>query len=236
MDVPFENRKSSGETMPLILILWIIVPVAIYLGLAVFHNVVLTFIVFYGIICLLIPIVDLLFLQKKSILEYLGCLGFRDFKKNLIPSALIGTIFGASLFLFFVLMEKNVIQIERMRLVLNSWNINNKYIIPLLLTMIFANSLFEEVYWRGYIFHKLEKRVSPGKVIVLSSLFYASYHLITTINLFSIFYGLIFTGIIFGVGFFWGVMRKKNNSIYFSVISHLLADLGIMLIYIRYFY
>ncbi len=41
--------------------------------------------------------------------------------------------------------------------------------------------------------------------------------------------------IIFGIGFFWGYMRKKYDSIFFPVISHLLADLGIMLIYFKYF-
>jgi CAAX protease family protein len=219
-----------------ILLLWVIAPLSIYFGLVIFNNVVLTFILFYGIICLLIPIADLMIIQKKNIKEYLHYLGFRNFKRTLIPSAIIGIIFCTSIFVFFIFLEKYLMNIGQMQQILDNWNINNNYIIPLLFTMIIANSVFEEVYWRGYIYKKLESLVSPIKVLILTSLFYASYHLITTINLFSIWYGFIFTVIIFGVGFFWGYMRGKFNSIYFSIISHLLADLGIMLIYVRFFY
>jgi membrane protease YdiL (CAAX protease family) len=219
-----------------ILLLWIIVPIAIFFSLVVFNNVILTFILFYGVICLLIPIVDLFIIQKKNIKEYLQYLGFKNFKKTIIPSTIIGIIFSTSIYLFFIILERYVMDIGQMQRILDNWNINNKYIIPLLFTMIIANSVFEEVYWRGYIYKKIEDLYNPIKVLILTSLFYASYHLITTINLFSIWYGIIFTLIIFGAGFFWGFMRKKFNSIYFSIISHLLADLGIMLIYVRYFY
>jgi len=219
----------------IILLLWIIVPIAIYLSLIVLNNVVVTFILFYVIICVLIPIVDLIFMQKKSLKEYLQYIGFCNLKKTFIPATIIGIIFCISIFAFFVLLKNYVLKTDQIQTILNSWNINNKYLIPLLFTMIVANSVLEEVYWRGYIFKKLESVVSPPKVIVYSSLFYASYHLITTINLFSIWYGIFFTAAIFGVGYFWGFMRRKFDSIYYSVISHLLADLGIMLIYVRYF-
>ncbi len=218
-----------------ILLLWIIAPIAIFLSLIVFNNVTLTFILFYGVVCLMVPIIDLIIIQKMSFKEYFQSLGFNNFKKAVIPATIIGIVFCSSIFVFFVFLEKYVMQIDQMQAMLDSWNINNEYIILLLFLMIFANSVLEEVYWRGYIFNKLNKIVTPTKVLIISSLFYASYHLITTINLFSIWYGLIFTIIIFGVGYFWGFMRKKYNSIYFSVISHLLADLGIMLIYVRYF-
>lgn len=219
-----------------ILLLWIIAPIAIYCGLIICNNVVLTFILFYIGICLIIPIADLIIFQKKDLKEYIRYLGFKNCKKTLIPSTIIGVIFCTSIYLFFIILEKYVMDVGQMQEILNSWNINNKYIIPLLFTMIIANSLFEEVYWRGYIYGKLINITTPVKTLLLTSAFYASYHLITTINLFSFRYGLLFTIVIYGIGYFWGYMRKKFDSIYFSVISHLLADLGIMLIYVRYFY
>ncbi len=219
-----------------ILILWIIAPVSIFLGLVVFNNVALTFLVFHGFICLCIPIVDLLIIQKKGIRNYLEFIGLKNIKKTILPAIVVGLIFCFSIVAFFVLLEKYVINLDQMQNILDSWNVNNKYIIPLLIIMIFANSVVEEIYWRGYIYKKLEAVTSSFKVVVYSSLFYASYHLITTVSLFYIVYGILFTTLVFGVGFFWGYMRRKFDSIYFSIISHLLADLGIMVIYVKYFF
>ena len=38
------------------------------------------------------------------------------------------------------------------------------------------------------------------------------------------------------VGIFWSYMRYKFNSIYISLISHLLADLSIMVVYLKWIY
>ena len=119
--------------------------------------------------------------------------------------------------------------------ILHRWHVNNKYIIIFLFIMIVANSIFEEIYWRGYIFRKLTGKINIQHIILFTSGFYASYHLITTINLFSLTYALLFTSVIFLAGIYWGYVRHKYASIYIPVISHLFADLGIMLIYIRYF-
>jgi membrane protease YdiL (CAAX protease family) len=221
--------------MFLILFLWILAPISIYLGLIVFNNVALTFILFYGFICLIIPIIDLIIIQRKNIKDYFAFLGFKNIKETFLPSFIIGIFFYISIFVFFVLLQKYVLKIDQVQAILDNWNIDNKYIIPFLFTMIIANSVFEEIYWRGYIYKKLENIVSSTRVILLTSSFYASYHLITTINLFSLLYGIIFTCVVFGIGLFWGYMRKKYDSIYFPIISHLLADLGIMLIYLKYF-
>lgn len=218
-----------------ILHLWLVAPLSIYLGLNIFKSVVLTFILFYGVICLGIPVMDLILIQKKRVKDYFREIGFLNFKKAFHPSFVFGLIFCLSVYLFFVLLRKYVLDIGQIQSVLDQWRINNKYLIPFMVTMIFANSVFEEIYWRGYIYRKLQRNVSSTKLLVLTSLFYASYHLITTFELFSILFGLIFTSIIFLVGFFWGYMRKRYDSIYFPIISHLMADLGIMMIYFKYF-
>jgi len=221
--------------MVLILMLWSLAPISIYLGLIVFNNIILTFLLFYGLVCLIIPMFDLMIIQRKSMKEYLNYFGFKNFRQTFMPSFTIGIFFCIFIFIFFVLLQKYILNISQVQAVLYNWNIDEKYIIPFMLTMIIANSIFEEIYWRGYIYKKLECKVSLIKVIVITSIFYASYHLITLINLFSLLIGISFTSVIFGIGLFWGHMKKKYNSIYFSIISHLLADLGIMLIYLKYF-
>ena len=218
-----------------VLILWLTAPISIYFSLIVLNNVYLTFILFYGVVCLLIPIIDIIGFHKMKIKDYLRCIGFTNFKGTLIPSLILGLVFCLSIFIFFVLLQKYVLPIQQVQTVLDEWNINKKYVIPFMFIMIVCNSIFEEIYWRGYIYKKLENKLRPVYVILLTSFFYASYHPITIINLFPLLYAIIFTAVIFGTGIFWGYMRKKYNSIYFPVISHLLADLGIMLIYFKYF-
>jgi membrane protease YdiL (CAAX protease family) len=119
--------------------------------------------------------------------------------------------------------------------VLKTWNIDKKSILWLVPVMVIANSVVEEIYWRGYVFLKLKETVKPLTAVVLSSLFYASYHLLTTGALFSFNYALLCTAAIFTAGFFWAFIRLKTNSIWFPIITHLFADLGVMLVYIRYF-
>ena len=218
-----------------ILLLWLLAPISIYLGLITFNSAFITFVLFYGVICVLIPVLDLIIIQRKAGKAFFQEIGFINFKRVFLPSFIFGVVFFLSIYLFFVLLEKTVLNINQIQSVFNEWKINKKYLIPFMLTMIIANSIFEEIYWRGYIYRKLEIKVSTKKCLILTSLFYASYHLITTINLFSLLYGLLFTSIIFIVGFFWGYMRKRVNSLYFPIISHLMADFGIMLIYFKYF-
>jgi len=100
--------------------------------------------------------------------------------------------------------------------------------------MIAGNSILEEIYWRGYVFSRLRILTGPRNTVVLTALFYTSYHLITTITLFSVARGLLLSSAIFLVGIFWACLRIKYDSIIPAVISHLLADLGLMLIYLKY--
>jgi membrane protease YdiL (CAAX protease family) len=137
--------------------------------------------------------------------------------------------------LFLSVFKEQVINVERINALLNKWNLKSINPVLFLLLTILANSVLEEIYWRGYIFHKFKKKTKVVNVIVLTSLFYCSYHFITTINLFSLKYSLLFTAIIFGISIFWGYMRNRFKSIYIPIVSHLFADLGIMLIYIKHF-
>ena len=174
-------------------------------------------------------------IRKRNFRQYLIELGFINFRQNALPAVLLGAFFCLIILGFFVVLQKYVLNIEQVQKVLNQWNIERKYVLSFMFMMIFTNSVCEEIYWRGYIFKKLTVKYSPFLVILLTSLFYASYHPITIINLFPIIYGILFTIVIFGIGVFWGYMRHKYDSIYFPVISHLFADLGIMLMYFKYF-
>ncbi|MBN2618855.1 MAG: CPBP family intramembrane metalloprotease [Spirochaetales bacterium] len=219
--------------MIITLLLCLIVPISIYLCLILIENIPLTLFVYQVLICLFIPIIDIVYLKKKSFKNYLLEIGFRKLKKNLLPSFITGTVFTISIYLIFSLVVVNFINIEDFKLVLKGLDIDPNYQYLFMFSMIISNSLFEEIYWRGYIFNRLKSRTSNIYSIFISSLFYASYHFITTAMLFPINLAIIFTFIVFCAGLLWGFMRNKFDSIYFPVITHLFADLGIMLIYIK---
>lgn len=222
-------------TLISIILLWLVAPVSIYLGLIVFNSISFTFITFYGLVCIAIPIIDFVLIRKMDFREYLRTIGFKNFKQTALPATLLGIFFGLFILGFFIGLEKSVLKIEDMQAVLTQWNIDKKYVIPFMFMMIFTNSVCEEIYWRGYIYHKLNSNYSPVLVIVLTAFFYASYHPITILNLFPVLFAILFAVIIFGIGIFWGYMRRKYDSLFFPVISHMFADLGIMMIYFIYF-
>ncbi len=218
-----------------IFLLALTVPLAVYTGLIICKSVLLTFFLFHGVICLGFPIYDLLFRQKKSLRLCLDHLGFRNFSKTFKPALLTGLFLCLVIVCFFMLLRDHVIKPDQIQTVLDDWHIDKSQVIPLMLMMIVANSIIEEIFWRGYLYQKLALITSRRNLLLLSAAFYASYHLITTVCLFSLIYGLLFTIVIFGAGIFWADKRRLYNSIYFPLISHLLADLGIMLIYYKYF-
>lgn len=144
-----------------IIILWLLAPVTIYLGLITFKSVLITFIAFYGIVCITIPIVDHMMIRRRTIRQYLIELGFINFKQTALPALLLGAFFCLFILGFFVVLQKYVLNIEQAQSVLNQWNIDKKYVLSFMFMMIFTNSVCEELYWRGYIFKKLKNKYSP---------------------------------------------------------------------------
>jgi len=221
--------------MVTIICLSLLAPIVIYLGLNILNNVSLTFIMFYGFVCVIIPVFDLIILKKYTIHRLLTSLGFLKFKKSFLFGAISGLLFSLIIYIFFTSLNEYVLDIDRIDTILYQWKITNINIYLFLIIMIFANSILEEIFWRGYIYYKLMFKTKIVKVVLLTSLFYTSYHFLTTINLFPFYFSLLFTFIIFCVGVFWGYLRYKYQSLYITMISHLFADLGIMSIYFIYF-
>lgn len=87
---------------------------------------------------------------------------------------------------------------------------------------ILVNPLIEEYYWRGYL-------AGSGRGIELNDLLFSGYHLIvlagqmTTIWLIVAFFGLTFAA------WLWRQMNKLNGSLLASVISHVTADITVIL-------
>ena len=207
-------------------------PLAVAIGLLVLKNAFLTFLLFHGLVCLGIPIIDLVVLKRlkpTGVRESLGLVHHRD---SLRVGVYSGIAFLVAIVVFFYILQDSLIREAEIQLLLHSWEIQKEHVFVLLVLMILANSMLEEIYWRGYILGRLQTHLKTAPAVILSSLFYASYHLITTANLFSMQVGILFTSVIFCAGVFWGMIRARSGSLYGSIASHLLADAAVMIIYV----
>jgi len=216
------------------LILLLLPAVAVFTGLILLNSIFATYILFYGMVCVIVPLLDRIVIHRQTLREFLRYIGFVNIRKSLLPGLLIGGVFLAAIYLFFMIFSRQLIDTSAMTTALNRWNLDSGNLFVFLFMMIVGNSILEEIYWRGYIFSRLRKLTGPGNTVVLTALFYTSYHLITTVTLFSLVQGLLLSSAIFLVGVFWAYLRIKYEWIIPAVISHLLADLGLMLIYLKY--
>jgi membrane protease YdiL (CAAX protease family) len=208
--------------------------VAVFTGLILLNSIYATYILFYGVVCVVIPLLDRVVIHRQNMRGFLRFTGLVNIRKSLLPGLFIGGVFLAAIYLFFLIFNRQLIDTSTMTTALGRWNLDSGNLFVFLFMMIVGNSILEEIYWRGYIFSRLKELTGPGNTVILTALFYTSYHLITTITLFSLAQGLLLSSSIFLVGVFWAYLRIRYESIIPAVISHLLADLGLMLIYLKY--
>lgn len=217
-----------------VLILSLLPAVAVFTGLILLNSILATYILFYGVVCVAVPLLDRAVFHRHTMSEFFRYIGFVNTRKSMLPGLLVGAAFLVAICLFFMIFSRQLIETSSMTDALNKWDLDSSNLFVFLFMMIVGNSILEEIYWRGYVFSRLRKLTGPRNTIILTALFYTSYHLITTITLFSVAHGLLLSASIFLVGVFWGCLRIKYDSIIPAVISHLLADLGLMLIYLKY--
>ena len=216
-----------------LILLMCLAPASIAAGLLLFKSAGLTFILFHGGVCLLLPISDFL-IHKTSLTASLKKYGFRASRKMLVSSLLWGVFVFAVIFTFFSLFQERIWDSTAISQVISKWGINTMNPLLFLSVMILGNAFLEEFFWRGYIMQKLSKFYGNRGVILFSALFYTSYHTITTGVLFSLQYAMISTIAVFAAGIVWGTVRVRTASILFPVITHLFADLSIMAAYLKF--
>lgn len=192
----------------------------IFIGLHLFGNVVITFLLFYSWLFAL-PLFDKAFPRTS-------------FKFNR-HSTFIGIASGT--LIFFIIfgglqwLHIYLLDINALRVLLLEWGFSGQGEIGLMLVLLILNPIAEEIYWRGYMFEKLRKPGTASYAIAMTSFFYAFYHLLTVFPIFQGIFGIIAVLPVLIGGLIWGFMREKTGSISATIISHGLADLGIVCVY-----
>ncbi len=166
------------------LFLAVLGPLSVYIGLVVFHNAFITFLLFHGLVCLGIPVVDLYFIKKQKMPDIIKALALIKSAKAIKTGILSGLFFFCVIMAFFILFRDRILDPSGIRVLLKSWNIRQNQVYVLLFVMIIANAVLEELYWRGYIYQRMRSHFRVSAAVGLCSVFYASYHYITTVKFF----------------------------------------------------
>ncbi|MGG4498277.1 CPBP family intramembrane glutamic endopeptidase [Brevibacillus reuszeri] len=218
----------------MLMTLFLLVPtLLIFLGLQIIGSVPVTFLLFYSWL-LLAPVTDFLIVKKATRRQTLHALGLSFSRKNVWTGLVTGAIFllailGGGYFSHTALFDRN-----DLTELLASWNFTGAHIGGLILILMVVNPILEEVYWRGYMHEKLAKHYRPVTVIVVTAVFYSLYHFLSVIPLFAWPYNIVMVVPVFLAGVIWGYMRHRQHSLFGSIISHILADIGIMGIYLLF--
>ncbi|WP_241254657.1 type II CAAX endopeptidase family protein [Brevibacillus sp. SYP-B805] len=199
-------------------------------GLQVMNSVPFTFLLFYGWL-LAVPFGDLFGIQRKRWSEAMRYLGFLPHRTNVWLGMGLGLLFFLAIMLGGYFLQEELFDKASLQALLAKWHFSGDHVIWYMLILMLVNPFLEEMYWRGYVWRKLEGRFRPSTIMLLTSLGYSVYHVLSVISLFAWPFNLIVMIPVFLAGMIWAMMRQLHRSLWGSIISHLLADAGIMGVY-----
>ncbi len=93
-----------------------------------------------------------------------------------------------------------------------------------------VNSFLEELFFRGFAFLELKKVTKGNFAMVVSSLFFALYHIAIMVTWMNIGLLILLTIVLFVGGIIFNKLNEIYNNIYASWIVHMFANLAINLI------
>lgn len=106
------------------------------------------------------------------------------------------------------------------------WN----WYIPFAIFLSVFHSLFEEVYWRWFVFGGLRLLTTTTSAIVVGSLAFSAHHVVILWQFFPPVLALLFGLTIAIAGAYWCLLYQKTNSLLTSWLSHMIVDATILTI------
>ncbi|PZE21032.1 CPBP family intramembrane metalloprotease [Paenibacillus xerothermodurans] len=205
------------------------------LGWNILHSVPVTFLLFYGFL-LSVPFIELMLYNRRTFGE--ACAEFAvEFKsRNMLYGVIAGIIFMFVITGTLSLLQEQFFDQDELRALLLEWHFSGAYVIALATVLIVINPFLEEIYWRGYMLSKLRRTMGIMNAILITSICYSLYHLFLLVPMFHWPFNVLAVIPVFIAGVFWGWLRHKSDSLLGSIVSHILADVGIMLVYFKFLY
>jgi membrane protease YdiL (CAAX protease family) len=202
------------EVMNALLVKRILPPIIPYItigiGLLIFHNAWLAILGYH------IGMVAVLFLSKTGISLKQVFQGNRLW--IIFITALAGATGGILLYMLWPLLSVP----DDINLYLQSIGLNERTWPAFLAYFILINPWIEEYYWRGYL-------AADAKGIAVNDLLFSGYHLIVLAGqMETIWLIVVFFGLTIGA-WFWRQMNRLNGGLLASTISHITADVTVIL-------
>ena len=184
--------------------------ITVGIGLLVFHNAWLAILSYHT------GMVAVIWLSKTGITLKRAFQGNRHW----IPfvAALAGAGSGMLLYILWPLLSVP----DDIYLYIRSIGLNERTWPVFLAYFTIINPLIEEYYWRGYL-------ATDAKGIALNDLLFSGYHLIVLAGqMETIWLIVVFFGLTIGA-WFWRQMNRLNGGLLASTISHITADITVIL-------
>ena len=202
------------EVMKALLVKKILPPIIPYItigiGLLVFHNAWLAILGYHA------GMVAVISLSKTTITIKRAFHGRRYWA--LFIAALAGAGGGILLYILWPLLSVP----DDINSYIRSIGLNERTWPVFLAYFILINPLIEEYYWRGYL-------AGSAKGIALNDLLFSGYHLIVLAGqMETIWLIVVFFGLTIGA-WFWRQMNRLNGGLLASTISHITADITVIL-------
>lgn len=194
--------------------------IMMFIGLNLFENVAITFLLFYSWL-LGAPLLGKALPVERMKLS----------KQGLLLGTISGMVFFIFIFGGMIWLHEYLLDVEALRALLVAWGFIGPGELLLVLVLLLLNPVLEEVYWRGYIFEKIRSKGSALSAILVTAAFYTLYHILTVMQIFEIAYTLVAVIPVAIAGLFWGYVRERTGSITATIIGHGLGDLGIVCVY-----
>jgi membrane protease YdiL (CAAX protease family) len=141
-----------------------------------------------------------------------------------VISGLLITIVGFAIFFAFEEFFRGFTPMIYQKVV--QMNLLHAYI-PFAIGLSLAHSLFEEFYWRFFVFRGLLLKFSPLVAALISSAAFASHHFVVLSQFFSPVLTIMLGLAVFVGGLLWCAMYVRTGSIWGSWVSHIFVDAAI---------
>lgn len=202
----------------------------IFIGVSYFESILITFILFYSWL-FFIPFNT--YYKKPTLrLSFFQSI-IKDFSLQPIMMGLVsGVVCGIVIFTTLVLVDGHFFTSNQITSILLDWGFSGPSVWAYLFVLIAINPFLEEWYWREFMYKRYLDKAGRVNSVLITSFFYALYHLLVLIPLVEMPFSLLATIPVFIAGLLWGYFRVMFSGIVATIISHTFADIGIVMFYI----
>ena len=116
-----------------------------------------------------------------------------------------------------------------------TWGLAPPADLVLLTVYLLLNPGLEEWFWRGTLLGEgVRRRLGRAGAWTLSVGAFLPFHLVFLVRSFGVLHGALFAVGVLGLASFWAALCERHGHAWWSAASHLGADLGVVLLYLRF--